>query len=184
MLVVAGRVESRGIIFQQVPPAFLPVGMVDEVLPWRWDGESETYKPENYQPRFQEHFSGIYMEVRVAPTIILQVDHHFIGAMVSISAMALSGNEMWSELVVSTLPLTYGALKRKILASLQHKRIASVGTEIKLFTLGCSIEKPPACNKRVFKVQKSRTSGSNKVQKDALKKPWPRHRYGIQQYNV
>ena len=117
-------------------------------------------------------------------TLILQIQHDFCGAMVSIRAMALSGNEMWSGEVVSTLPLTYAALKRKIVTYLQVRRIASAGTEVKLFEMGASVEKPPAPNKHVFKVQKSRSSDSNKVQKDALKKPWPRHRCGMQQYNV
>ena len=168
----------------RVPPAFLPTHMVDEVLPWGWDAELEVYRPENYQPRRAWYFEGVTMQVRMAPILILQIQHDICGAMVSIRAMALSGNEMWSETVVSTLPLTYAAPKRKILTYLQVRRIASVGTELKLFEMGASVEKPPAPNKHVFKVQKSRSSDSNKVQKDTLKKPWPRRRCGMQLYNV
>ena len=170
-------------IFARVPPAFLPTQMVDEVLPWRWYEPLEVYKPFNFMPQWADYFEGVYMEVRIAPTMILQIAHEYGPATTMVQALQLSGNECWSGEFVSSIPLTYGALRRKIVQHLQLRRIASVGTEVKLFEMGTGLEKSPAPNKHVFKTSKSRASGS-KVQKDALKKPWPRHRCGMQQYKV
>ena len=158
----AVRVEARLPIFLRVPPAFLPTEMVDEVPPWQWYEPEDVYKPYNYMPRWAGYFEGVSMEVRVAPTLVIQIGHTQNLEMTTVEAMWLSGTVFWTKEYVSTLPLTYGALKRELVQWLQLHRFASIGTEVKLFELG-NMEKMPALNKHVFKVSRRR------------KKPWPRH---------